>query len=194
MVVKPYRTHACMLKWQGQVSMLLGKLSTLVDHKTFLTIANTTVKALHQITLPPAITTKLAPPAPPRCIPCNKQILQKISPDLIKFKGWAEDSATLYLAETLSYTLKKALLGLQQYERYDKDLSCEIDNTPMLQQHLQLHGRLQEEASQAVKWHHCQLLQNSLPDSPAALHHPSHQSVLKSYIGMTSSFHLFIHS
>ena len=72
MVTKLYRSHACMLEWQGQVSMLLGKLSTLVDHKTFLTITNTMVKCLHQITLLLAITTKLAPPAPSRHVPHNE--------------------------------------------------------------------------------------------------------------------------
>ena len=100
-----------MLEWQGQVSMLLGKLSTPVDHKTLLTIANTMVKPLHQITLPPAVTTKLTPLAPPRCVPCNEWIFQKILPDLAKLKDWAEDSAMLYLTATLSYTLRKVLLG-----------------------------------------------------------------------------------
>ena len=54
MVAKLYRSHACMLEWQGQVSMLLDKLSTMVDHKTFLTIANTMVKPLHVSDHPPA--------------------------------------------------------------------------------------------------------------------------------------------
>ena len=69
------------------------------------------VKPLHQITLPPAMTTKLTPPVPPRCVPCNEQIFQKILPDPAKLKDWAEDLATLYLAATLSYTLKKVLLS-----------------------------------------------------------------------------------
>ena len=100
-----------MLEWQGQVSMLLGKLSTMVDHKTFLTIANTMVKPLHQITLPLAVTMKLSPLTPPRCVPHNKWIFQRISPDLAKLKDWAEDLATLYLMATLSYTMRKALLS-----------------------------------------------------------------------------------
>ena len=100
-----------MLEWQGQVNMLLGKLSTMVDHKTFLTIANTTVKPSHQITLPLAITMKLSPLTPPRCVPHNEQIFQKIVPDPTKLKDWAENLATLYLMATLSYTMRKALVG-----------------------------------------------------------------------------------
>ena len=91
--------------------MLLGKLTTLVSHKTFLTIANTTVKPLHQVTLPSPVTMKLTLPAPPKHVHHNEWIFQKISPDPAKLKDWAEDSATLYLAVTLSYTLGKALLG-----------------------------------------------------------------------------------
>ena len=72
MVADLYRSHACMLEWQGQVSMLLGKLSTAVDHKTFLAIINSTVKPLHQVTLPPAIVMKLTLPPPPKKVPQNK--------------------------------------------------------------------------------------------------------------------------
>ena len=132
MVAKLYRSHACMLEWQGQVSMLLGKLSTSVDHKTFLTITNTMVKPLHQITLLLAVTTKLTPLAPPRCVPCNKHIFQKILPDLAKLKDWAEDSAMLYLSGNLELHSEKSIVGLWQYERHGKDLSCEVDNTLML--------------------------------------------------------------
>ena len=66
---------------------------------------------MYQITLLLAVTTKLSPLTPPRHVPCNEQIFQKILPDLTKLKGWAEDLATLYLTATLSYTLRKALLG-----------------------------------------------------------------------------------
>ena len=77
MVADLYRSHACMLEWQGQVSMPLGELSTSLDHKSSLTIANTMVKPLHQITLPLAVTTKLTPLAPPRCVPHNEWIFER---------------------------------------------------------------------------------------------------------------------
>ena len=111
MVAELYRSHACMLEWQGQVSMLLGKLSTMVDHKTFLTIAYTMVKLLHQILLLLTVTMKLSPLTPPRHVPHNEWIFQRILPDPAKLKDWAEDLATLYLMATLSYTVREALLG-----------------------------------------------------------------------------------
>ena len=56
LVTNLFRSHTCMLEWQGQVSMLLGKLATSVSPKLFLAILNSTVKPLHQVTLPPEVT------------------------------------------------------------------------------------------------------------------------------------------
>ena len=50
LVTDLFRSHTCMLEWQGQVSMLLGKLATSVSPKLFLVILNSTVKLLHQVT------------------------------------------------------------------------------------------------------------------------------------------------
>ena len=43
MVTNLFRSHTCMLEWQGQVSMLLKKLTTSVSPKLFLAILNVTV-------------------------------------------------------------------------------------------------------------------------------------------------------
>ena len=64
MVADLFRSHCCMLEWQAQVSMLLGKLATELDPWAYLAILQTTSNLLHQVTLPPAIVMKLeAPPA-----------------------------------------------------------------------------------------------------------------------------------
>ena len=55
-----------MLEWQGQVSMLLGKLATSISLRFYLVILNSTIKLLHQVTLPPTMTTKLTPPEKPK--------------------------------------------------------------------------------------------------------------------------------
>ena len=47
LVTDLFRSHAYILEWQGQVSMLLGKLATSVSPKLFLAILNSTVKPLH---------------------------------------------------------------------------------------------------------------------------------------------------
>ena len=52
MIMDLFQSHACMLEWQGQVSMLLGKLATSVSLKLYLVILNSTIKPLHQVTLP----------------------------------------------------------------------------------------------------------------------------------------------
>ena len=51
-----------MLEWQAQVSMLLGKLATELDPQAYLAILQTTSNPLHQVTLLPAIVTKLRAP------------------------------------------------------------------------------------------------------------------------------------
>ena len=61
-----------MLEWQGQVNMLLGKLATSVSLKLFLVILNSTVKPLHQVTLPPEVTMKLTLPEKLKCPPMKK--------------------------------------------------------------------------------------------------------------------------
>ena len=82
MVVNLFRSHACKIEWQGQVSMLLGKLLTLLSPKTFMAILNVMVKPLHQVMLPPTVITKLDPPPKPKKVTRNKTIVQKITPNL----------------------------------------------------------------------------------------------------------------
>ena len=67
MVTDLFQSHACMQEWQGQVSMLLGKLTTSISLKLYLAILNSTIKLLHQVTLPPAVTMKMTPPEKPKC-------------------------------------------------------------------------------------------------------------------------------
>ena len=52
--------------------MLLGKLATSVSPKLFLVILNSTVKPLHQVTLPPEVTMKLTPPEKLKCTPMKE--------------------------------------------------------------------------------------------------------------------------
>ena len=66
MVTDLFRSHACMLKWQGQVSMLLGQLAASLSLKLYLAILNATVKPLCLVTLPDTWTIKLAPPEKPK--------------------------------------------------------------------------------------------------------------------------------
>ena len=98
-----------MLEWQGQVSMLLKKLTTSVSPKLYLVILNVTVKPLHQVTLPPEVTTKLALPMKPKCPSQMEKLVALISPDPEYMKPWAGDSATLYLTVTLYYVVRKAV-------------------------------------------------------------------------------------
>ena len=74
LVINLFRSHTCMLEWQGQVSMLLGKLATSVSPKLFLAILNLTVKLLHQVTLPPEVTMKLTPPEKLKHPPMREQL------------------------------------------------------------------------------------------------------------------------
>ena len=111
MVADLYRSHACMLEWQGQVSMLLSKLSISLNPKSFLAIVNSFMKLLHQVTLPPAVSTQLAPTLPLKKMSQNKRIVQKITPNPSLMKDWAEDSAMLYLAASLHYFIKKMVHG-----------------------------------------------------------------------------------
>ena len=111
MVTDLCRSHTCMLEWQGQVSMLLGKLATSVSPKLYLVILNLTIKPLHQVTLPPVVTTKLTSPKKLRCPSQTEWLAELISPDPEYMKPWANESATLYLAATLHYMLRKAVVG-----------------------------------------------------------------------------------
>ena len=52
--------------------MLLGKLATSVSPKLFLAILNSTVKPLHQVTLPPEVMMKLTPPEKLKCTPVKE--------------------------------------------------------------------------------------------------------------------------
>ena len=110
-VANLFRSHACKIKWQGQVSMLLGKLLTLLSPKTFMAILNAMVKPLHQVMLPPTVITKLDPSPKPKKVTRNETIVQKITPNLELIKDWADDSTKLYAAATLHYFIKKTILG-----------------------------------------------------------------------------------
>ena len=75
-----------------------------------LTIANTMVKPLHQITLLLAVTTKLSPLTLQDVCPHNELIFQRILLDPAKLKDWLKIWQH-YLMATLSYTMRKALLA-----------------------------------------------------------------------------------
>ena len=100
--------------------MLLGKLATSVSPKLYLAILNSTVKPLHQVTLPPVVTTKLIPPKKPRHPSETEQLAELISPDPEYMKPWANKSATLYLATTLHYVLRKAVVGMENMKQTAK--------------------------------------------------------------------------
>ena len=111
MITDLFQSHACVLEWQGQVSMLLGKLATSVSLKLFLVILNSTIKLLHQVTLPPAVTMKLTPPEKPKQASQTEWLVDLISPDPEYMKSLASESATLYLAVTLYYIFRKVVVG-----------------------------------------------------------------------------------
>ena len=66
LIEKLLHSHVCMLEWQGQVSMLLGKLATSVSPKMYLTLLNATVKLMHKVMLPEAVKAQLTPPENPK--------------------------------------------------------------------------------------------------------------------------------
>ena len=96
-----------MLEWQGQVSMLLGKLATSVSPKLYLVILNSTIKLLHQVMFPLAVTMKLTLPEKPKQASQTEQLADLISPDPEYMKPWASESAMLYLTATLYYVMRK---------------------------------------------------------------------------------------
>ena len=112
LVTDLFRSHACMLEWQEQVSMLLGKLATSVSLKLFLAILNSTVKLLHQVTLPPEVMMKLTLPERLKHAPVKEQLAAQVTPDPDYMKPWTDESATLYLAATMYYVIRKAM-GVQ---------------------------------------------------------------------------------
>ena len=111
LIEKLLHSHVCMLKWQGQVSMLLGKLVTSVSPKMYLALLNATVKPMHQVMLPEAVKTHLTPPESPKKVKQTVAIADKVTPDLEYMKPWAEDLVTLYLVATLHYVIRKMIVG-----------------------------------------------------------------------------------
>ena len=110
LIEKLPHSHACMIEWQGQVLMLLGKLVTSISPKMYLTLLNPTVKPLHQVMLLEAMKAQLTPPENPKKVKQMVAIVDKVTPDPEYIKPWSEDSATLYLAATLHYIIRKLII------------------------------------------------------------------------------------
>ena len=66
---------------------------------------------MHQVMLPEAVKTHLTPPESPKKVTQMVAITDKVTPDPEYMKHWAEDSATLYLAATLHYIIRKTIVG-----------------------------------------------------------------------------------
>ena len=101
LIEKLLHSHACMLEWQGQVLMLLGKLATSVSLKMYLTLLNATVKPMHQVMLLEAVKAQMNPPENPKKGKQRVTITDNATPNPEYMKPWLEDSATLYLVATL---------------------------------------------------------------------------------------------
>ena len=110
MITDLSQSHACMLKWQGQVSMLLCKLATSVSLKLYLAILNSTIKPLHQVMLPLAMTMKLTLPEKPKQASLTERLADLMSPDPVYMKPLASESAMLYLTATLYYIIRKTVV------------------------------------------------------------------------------------
>ena len=91
--------------------MLLGKLVTSLSPKLYLAVLKSTAKPLHQVMLPPSVTTQLAPPEQPKKASKKETLVQKITLNPDQLKLWADESATLYLVATIHYILKKIIMG-----------------------------------------------------------------------------------
>ena len=76
----------------------------------YLAVLNTTVKLLHQVTLPLSASMKLQPPPKAKKPMKNEIIVKKIVLNPEMMQEWADDSATLYIAATLHYLIKKTIL------------------------------------------------------------------------------------
>ena len=103
------------------------KLTTSVPLKLYLAILNATLKPLHQVTLPPEVTMKLAPPEKPKHPSQMEKLTALISPDPEYMKLWAEDFATLYLAATLYYMCQESSGCTSKYEADCCTVSCQDD-------------------------------------------------------------------
>ena len=111
LIEKLLHSHVCMLEWQGQVSMLLGKLATSVSLKVYLTLLNATVKLMHQVILLEAVKAQLTPPENPKKEKQTVTIADNVTPNPEYMKPWLEDSATLYLVATLYYIIRKLIIS-----------------------------------------------------------------------------------
>ena len=120
LIEKLLHSHACTLEWQGQVLMLLGKLVTSISPKMYLTLLNATVKLMHQVMLPEAMKAQLTPPENPKKVKQMVAITDKVTPNPEYMKPWPEDSATLYLAATLHYIIRKLIVSSSNMKQTTK--------------------------------------------------------------------------
>ena len=123
---KLLHSHVCILEWQGQVSMLLGKLVTSVSQKMYLTLLNATVKLMHQVLLPEAMKAQLTPPENPKKGKQRVTIMGNVMPDPEYMNPWLEDSATLYLAATLHYIIRKLIIGSSNMKQTAKSFRVKL--------------------------------------------------------------------
>ena len=119
-------SHVCMLEWQGQVSMLLGKLVTSVSPKMYLTLLNATVKLMHQVLLPEAMKAQLTPPENPKKGKQRETIMDNVTPDPEYMRPWSEDSATLYLVATLHCIIRKLIIGSSNMKQTAKSFRVKL--------------------------------------------------------------------
>ena len=126
LIEKLLHSHVCMLEWQGQVLMLLGKLVTSVSPKMYLTLLNATVKPMHQVMLPEAVKAQLTPPENPKKGKQRVTITDNVTPNPEYMKPWSEDSATLYLAATLHYVIRKLIISSSNMKQTAKSFRVKL--------------------------------------------------------------------
>ena len=84
------------------------------------------VKPMHQVMLLEAVKTRLTPPESPKKVKQIVAIADKVTPDPEYMKPWAEDSATLYLAATLHYVIRKMIVGSSNMKQTAKSFRVRL--------------------------------------------------------------------
>ena len=107
-IVMLLQYHSEMLEWQAMVLKTLAELGKLVKPVTFKLILQTMIQPVHQINLPDSY---MPVPKKVKKVKLSREakILCQLAPNPELMKDWAEDSATLYLVETIYYWLENVI-------------------------------------------------------------------------------------
>ena len=171
-IVQLFKLHCIMLEHQAQVSDQLAELGQTLSLKMFLLLLQNMVQPMIQITIPEKFLPKF--PSPKEKPSRDEQIIRKILPNLTQLTQWAENSATLYLAATIHYYMRKAISRQGSMKDLAKQFQVKLTVLKRC-----INGRKYEGGSQAARKRTTDLVCKwKLPHKVTKFAKSSHQSVL----------------